>query len=104
MRRILISLVASAAIFGAASGLVFADEYPPCKSKSDDRCTQMPAGAMPSMGHKAKTMGHKAGAKMMKKEGHKAMMKAAPAGEKAGAVSPSPSTTRGCSPATTPCQ
>lgn len=103
MRKILISLVASAAIFGAASGLAFADQYPPCKSKSDDHCMQMPGGMMAPAGHKAKMMGKKVGHKPAKM-GHEMKTKMEPAAEKAPSGSASPPTTRGCSPATTPCQ
>ncbi len=101
MRKILIGLVASAVILGAATGFASAaDQYPPCKSRSDDRCTQTGA-MMPTGMHKEGMMKKEHKAKAM---GHKVKMKMEPAGAKMkGAAGPG-GIPHGCSPATTPCQ
>ena len=100
VRRILFGVVAAAAILGAASGSAFAaDQYPTCKSKSDDHCMQ--SGAAMKMEQKAKGMGQKVGHKAAKM-GHEMKTKMKPAaGKTGGAAGAIP---HGCSPATTPYQ
>ena len=100
MRRFLFGIVASAALLGAASGSAFAaDQYPMCKSKSDDNCMQ--SGAVMKMEHKVKAMGPKVGHKAGKM-GREIKMKMEPAAAKTGGAAGA--IPHGCSPATTPCQ
>ncbi len=82
MTKFLTGVIAAGVLLAASSGVSTAVEYPPCKSRSDDRCIQVPAAQMK---------------KEMQKEMTREMMK-----EEA---MPVPADIpRGCSPATTPCE
>ena len=90
MSKFLTGIVVAGALLAASSGLATAADYPPCKSRSDDKCMQVPAGAMKM------EMKEEMGGEMMKKEmGGETMEKSM------NGMSDIP---HGCSPATTPCQ
>ena len=88
MGKFLSGMIAAGVLLAVSSGIALAADYPPCKSRSDDKCMQVPAGAMKSEKMMDEGMGMKEkGGKMMKES-----------------MSGNMSIPRGCSPATTPCQ
>ena len=84
MRKVLTGMIAAGALLAVSTGAAFAADYPPCKSRSDDKCMQVPAAPMKSE---------------MKKEGGKMMEESGKMMKDGGSDIP-----RGCSPVTTPCQ
>lgn len=97
MKKIL-SVICAVALLAASTGFAAAQQYPTCKSKTDDTCMQ---GA--KLSGPAKTPMHKAAHKAV----HKGMMKTGTWPMKrmtrAGAASRF-NIPHGCSPATTPCE
>lgn len=87
MTKFLTGIIAAGAILAVSSGVATAADYPPCKSRSDDKCMQVPAAAM-KMEMKKEMGGEMMKGDMMKKE----------------SMSGSSDIPHGCSPATTPCQ
>lgn len=88
MTKFLTGIIAAGALLAVSSGVAMAAEYPPCKSRSDDKCMQVPRAQM------QKEMKKEMGGEMMKKE----MMK------KEKMMEGDSDIPRGCSPVTTPCQ
>lgn len=84
MTKFLTGIIVAGALLAVSSGVATAADYPPCKSRSDDKCMQVPARAMKM--EMKKEMKEEMGGKMMKE---KAMPAEIP---------------RGCSPVTTPCE
>lgn len=80
MTKFLTGIIVAGALLAVSSGVATAADYPPCKSRSDDKCIQVPAAQM------KKEMKKEMGGEMMKKE---AMPAEIP---------------HGCSPVTTPCE
>ena len=83
------ALICAVAISAAAIGVAAAADYPPCTSRTQDKCRQMPRSMMHET--KMKKSGMKKEGSMQKME--KKMMPASNSG-----------IPHGCSPATTPCQ
>lgn len=56
MSKFLKTAVCTAAVLAMTAGFAMAADYPPCKSKGDDKCVQMPGGgphaATPMKKHK----------------------------------------------------
>ena len=86
MTKFLTGVIVAGALLAVSSGVVTAADYPPCKSRSDDKCMQVPAAAMKK--EMKMEMKEEMGDKMMKKE----------------PMSGASEIPRGCSPVTTPCQ
>ncbi|HLF59314.1 MAG TPA: hypothetical protein VI732_06760 [Alphaproteobacteria bacterium] len=99
MTKMFMGLIFVAAIFAATSSVASAADYPPCKSRSEDRCMQMPMGAMQGM-----PSSKKSGMQQMKSGG--SMMKGEGSMSETGGMTPASESgiPHGCSPATTPCQ
>ena len=89
MTKSIASLVFAAAFLAAAAGVAGAADYPPCKSRSDDKCMQVQGNMMHEMKSKKGEM---------KSMGSRENM------EKSMAPSSGSAIPHGCSPATTPCQ
>lgn len=88
MGKFLTGMIAAGALLAVSSGIALAADYPPCTSRTQDKCMQVPAKMMKSEKMMKEDMG-------MKEKGGK-MMKESMSGDM--------SIPRGCSPATTPCE
>ena len=88
MGKILTGMIAAGALLAVSSGAILAADYPPCTSRTQDKCMQVPAGKMKSEKMMKEDMG-------MKEKGGKMMKESMPGNM---------DIPHGCSPATTPCQ
>ena len=88
MGKFLTGMIAAGALLAVSSGAVLAADYPPCTSRTQDKCMQVPAGKMKSEKMMKEDMG-------MKEKGGKMMKESMPGNM---------DIPHGCSPATTPCQ
>ena len=94
MGKFLTGMIAAGALLAVSSGAVLAADYPPCTSRTQDKCMQVPAGKMKGEKMMKEDMGMKEGMGMKEKGGK--MMKESMPGNM--------DIPHGCSPATTPCQ
>jgi hypothetical protein len=85
--KFLTGMIAAGVLLAVSSGIALAADYPPCKSRSDDKCMQVPAGMMKSEKMMKDGMKEEGGGKMMKES-----------------MSGDMSIPHGCSPVTTPCE
>ena len=97
MKKIL-SVICAAALLAASTGIAAAQQYPACKSKSDDMCMQGAKLSAPAKMPMYKAA-HKAVHKSVMKTGARPMKRMVRAGAASGFNIP-----HGCSPATTPCE
>jgi hypothetical protein len=102
MTRFVSASILAAAVFVTMPAIAGAADYPTCKSRSEDRCMQMPDGMMKDMMKEMKPsngMGMKG-----QMDGPDSMMKGAKPmmGDKGATMGSG--IPRGCSPATTPCE